>query len=167
MTEPSPSSETQASGETQQFLTFKIGEAEYGVDIMSVREVKGWTATTRLPNRPEYVLGVLNLRGLIVPIFDLRCRFGQGLTEASEKHVMIIIAVDNRIAGALVDAVSDILTVTSDEVKPPPSGDLEIDDQFVHGLIAVEKRMVILLDMKKLLCADLEDQPEQNQPLSH
>lgn len=157
-TQSTPSSaEIIATSGTEQFLTFKIGESEYGVDIMSVREVKGWVATTRLPNRPDYVRGVLNLRGIIVPIFDLRARFGQGLTEATEKHVMIIIALGDRIAGALVDAVSDILTVTSEAVKPPPSGDLEISDQFVRGLIAVEERMVILLDMEKLLRADMDE----------
>lgn len=137
-------------GGTQQFLTFTIGEAEYGVDIMSVREVKGWVATTRLPNRPEYIRGVLNLRGLIVPIFDLRARFGQGLTDATEKHVMVILAVGNRIAGLLVDAVSDILTVGDAEIKPAPQGEVDAAAQFVSGLIAVEQRMVVLLDMEKL-----------------
>ena len=135
---------------TQQFLTFTIGEAEYGVDIMSVREVKGWVPTTRLPNRPEYIRGVLNLRGLIVPIFDLRARFGQGLTDATEKHVMVILAVGSRIAGLLVDAVSDILTVGDAEIKPAPQGEVDAAAQFVSGLIAVEQRMVVLLDMEKL-----------------
>lgn len=144
------------SSDPVQFLTFKVGDSEYGVDIMSVREVKGWTPTTRLPNRPEFVLGVLNLRGLIVPIFDLRSRFGQGATNTTEKHVIIIIAIGEQIAGALVDAVSDILTIGADEVKLAPNGDLDIDDHFVKGLIAVEYRMVILLDMKKLLSNDVE-----------
>jgi purine-binding chemotaxis protein CheW len=112
------------SGETQQFLTFTIDEAEYGVDIMSVREVKGWSDTTRLPNRPEHIRGVLNLRGVIIPIFDLRARFSQGLTQATEKHVVVILAIGSRIAGVLVDAVSDILTVGVDEIKPAPSGEV-------------------------------------------
>ena len=145
-----PTSDVGKLGSTQQFLTFTIGEAEYGVDIMSVREVKGWVPTTRLPNRPEYIRGVLNLRGLIVPIFDLRARFGQGLTDATEKHVMVILAVGSRIAGLLVDAVSDILTVGDAEIKPAPQGEVDAAAQFVSGLIAVEQRMVVLLDMEKL-----------------
>jgi purine-binding chemotaxis protein CheW len=145
-----PSNDIGKLSSTQQFLTFTIGEAEYGVDIMSVREVKGWVPTTRLPNRPEYIRGVLNLRGLIVPIFDLRARFGQGLTDATEKHVMVILAVGSRIAGLLVDAVSDILTVGDAEIKPAPQGEVDAAAQFVSGLIAVEQRMVVLLDMSKL-----------------
>jgi len=144
-------------GGTQQFLTFTIDEAEYGVDIMSVREVKGWVPTTRLPNRPEYIRGVLNLRGVIVPIFDLRARFNQGQTNATEKHVIVILAIGNRIAGVLVDAVSDILTVGSEEIKPAPRDDIAIAEQFVSGLIAVEQRMVVLLDMEKLLSHDVND----------
>ncbi len=143
-------------GGTVQFLTFTIDAAEYGVDIMAVREVKGWTETTRLPNRPEYIRGVLNLRGAIIPIFDLRARFGEGITKATEKHVVVILAVGPRIAGVLVDAVSDILTVKHDEVKPPPQDSSSGREQFINGLIPVEERMVVLLDMEKLLNSDIE-----------
>lgn len=147
-------------GGTVQFLTFTIDQAEYGVDIMTVREVKGWTETTRLPNRPDYIRGVLNLRGVIIPIFDLRARFGAGLTKASEKHVIVILAVGERIAGVLVDAVSDILTVARDEVKPPPQDNVGINEQFIRGLIPVEGRMVVLLDMEKLLTVDIQSLPD-------
>lgn len=141
---------------TVQFLTFTIDQAEYGVDIMTVREVKGWTETTRLPNRPDYIRGVLNLRGVILPIFDLRSRFGAGNTVATEKHVIVILAVGERIAGVLVDAVSDILTVGRDEIKPPPHDNVDVNEQFIRGLIPVEDRMVVLLDMKNLLNIDME-----------
>src|SRR5271157_4702862 len=106
-----PQAVIQAVGGVKQFISFKIGSEEYAIDIMAVREIKGWTETTALPNQPDYILGVMNLRGIIVPVYDLRCRFGMGLTEASRSHVVIIVAARDRMAGLLVDAVSDILTI--------------------------------------------------------
>lgn len=148
---------------TVQFLTFTIGKEEYGVDIMMVREVKGWADTTRLPNTPEYVRGVLNLRGIIIPIFDLRARFGGGLTNANEKNVVIILAVGARTIGILVDTVSDIITVPHSDIKASPdAGMTELDDKFVSGLIAVEGRMVVLLDIEVLLTNDIEQLGEVN-----
>lgn len=147
-----------AGGFSQQFLTFTINDEEYGVDIMTVREVKGWSETTRLPNTPAFMRGVLNLRGVVIPIFDLRMRFGGETTQATDKHVVVILAVGDRIAGVLVDTVSDILSVQSTEIKEAPSTDTGLDDRFVHGLIAVEERMVVLLDMEKLFDASLIDQ---------
>lgn len=138
-----------------QFLTFTLGKEEYGVDIMRVREVKGWTNTTRLPNMPSYIRGVLNLRGMILPIFDLRTRFGGKLTDATEKHVVVIIAVAERIIGVLADSVSDIITVKGNDIKPAPSIDNDLKSQFVNGLIALEDRMVVLLDMEKLIDENL------------
>ena len=148
----------ETAGESVQFLSFTIDENEYAVDIMSVREVKGWTETTRLPNSPDYMRGVLNLRGIVVPIFDLRMRFGMGETSATEKHVIIILAVGERTVGILVDAVSDILTINSAEIKPAPSSEVALDEQFVDGLIAVEERMVVVLVMEKLLNNNLLDE---------
>src|SRR3954471_20136663 len=92
---------------TRQFLTFTVMNEVFGVDIMTVREIKGWTETTRLPNAPEFMRGVMNLRGLIIPIFDLRTQFHRGLTDATAKHVVIILAVGERNIGVLVDTVSD------------------------------------------------------------
>lgn len=140
------------SEDNSQFLTFTIGDEVFGVDIMKVREIKGWQEVTRLPNSPEYLRGVMNLRGVILPIFDLRCRFGLGLTQAESKHVIIIIALAKRSIGILVDTVSDILTVGTEEVKPAPAmeGSNSIDEKYVGGLISVEERMVILLDMERL-----------------
>jgi purine-binding chemotaxis protein CheW len=137
-----------------QFLTFTVGEGEYGVDIMSVREIKGWSEVTRLPNRPDHMRGVMNLRGLIIPIFDLRCRFGQGLTEAGDKHAIVILAVGDRTIGVLVDAVSDILEVTTGEIKPAPQQEeAAAEGRYVSGLIAREGRMVVLLRMEDLFHA--------------
>lgn len=137
-------------GVAQQFLTFTVEKEEYGVDIMTVREIKGWTETTRLPNAPEFMRGVMNLRGLIIPIFDLRTRFKRGLTEATPKHVVIILAVGERNIGILVDTVSDILDVNSDQIKPAPTADTQVDAAFIGGLISLEDRMVVLLNVDHL-----------------
>jgi len=147
----SSSSKLLIGGETQQFLTFTLGAEEYGVDIMMVREVKGWTETTRLPNTPEYIRGVLNLRGIIIPIFDLRARFTGNLTEPDAKNVVVILAVEERTIGILADTVSDILTVDSAEIKPAPETDNLAHQRFVSGLIAAGERMVVLLEISKLL----------------
>lgn len=146
MTAPTTEGSTQ-----QQFLTFTLGDEEYGVDIMRVREVKGWTHTTRLPGTPDHVRGVLNLRGSIIPIFDLRVRFCEGMTEPTDKHVVVILAVADRIVGILADTVSDILTVTHDQIQPPPSTGSVEKDHFISGLIAIDSRMVVLLTMEQLV----------------
>jgi purine-binding chemotaxis protein CheW len=134
----------------QQFLTFTVDGEEYGVDIMTVREIKGWTETTRLPNAQEFMRGVMNLRGLIIPIFDLRTRFHRGLTEATDKHVIIILAIAQRNIGILVDTVSDILDASSEQIKPAPEGDINVDANYISGLISLEDRMVVLLDVEHL-----------------
>lgn len=150
MTENKNSPEKNEQGQVVQFLTFTVDQQEFGVDIMSVREIKGWTEVTRLPNSPEYMRGVMNLRGIIVPIFDLRCRFSMGNTQATPKNVVIIIAIGERTIGVLVDAVSDILEVNASEVKAAPTNNGNIDDKYVNGIISVDKRMVVLLDISKL-----------------
>lgn len=137
-------------GAAQQFLTFTVEKEEYGVDIMTVREIKGWTETTRLPNAPEFMRGVMNLRGLIIPIFDLRTRFKRGLTDATPKHVVIILAVGERNIGILVDTVSDILDTSPEQIKPPPTADTQIDAAYISGLISLEDRMVVLLNVDHL-----------------
>ena len=139
-----------------QFLTFTVGDSEYGVAIMSVREIRGWTDATRLPNRPPYMRGVINLRGSIIPIFDLRCRFMGDLTTAHPKNVIVILSVEEKLIGLLVDAVSDIVTVTPHDIKEAPQqDDIAIDNRFIDGLLSVHDRMVIILNSAQLLRADL------------
>jgi len=134
-----------------QFLTFKVEDNEFAVDIMKVMEIRGWTETTRIPNSPEYMKGVINLRGIVIPIFDLRIRFGQGETVPDEKNVVIVISIGERTIGILVDAVSDILNIPSSDIKASPSsGETEIDDEYVAGLISHEEQMVIVLDVEFL-----------------
>lgn len=152
----------QESGESLtsmlQFLTFTVEREEYGIDIMTVKEIKGWAEVTRIPNSPEFMRGVMNLRGLIIPIFDLRARFGMGATEAHAKNAVIILSAGERIIGILVDTVSDILDSTSDDIKPSPSVENNTKDEFIEGIISVGERMVILLDVKRLFDAEMLSQ---------
>ena len=136
-----------------QFISFRVGTEDYAVDILAVREIKGWTRTTVLPNQPDYVRGVLNLRGAIVPVFDLRCRFGQGETEATEKHVVIIVSVAERLIGLLVDQVSDILSVQPESVGPVPEMEPGRAQAFLEGIITVNDSMVVLLSLNSLFDA--------------
>jgi len=138
------------AGRVKQFISFRIGGEEYAIDIMAVREIKGWTETTSLPNQPQYILGVMNLRGTIVPVFDLRRRFGMGLTEASRSHVVIIVAVLDRIVGLLVDAVSDILTIDSSEIRPVPEMERGISVDFLSGIVSINEAMVVILALEEL-----------------
>ena len=135
---------------TQQFITFTLGAEEYGIDIMVVREIKGWTDTTMIPNAPAHVRGVINLRGVIVPIFDLRARFGVGLTVPTSMHVVIIVAAGTRTVGLLVDTVSDIISVNPKAIRPVPEMGLPTEDQFLDGLVAIENRMVTLVSLAGL-----------------
>ncbi len=134
----------------RQFISFRVGEEEFAIDIMAVREIKGWTETAPLPNQPEYNLGVMNLRGTIVPTFDLRCRFGMGGTKATPYHVVIIATVQERTIGLLVDAVSDILTINEDQIRPVPDMERIAAAEFLSGIITVEENMVVLLSLEKL-----------------
>ena len=135
---------------TQQFITFTLGAEEYGIDIMVVREIKGWSSTTMIPNAPAHVRGVINLRGVIVPIFDLRARFGVGLTVPTSMHVVIIVAAGSRTVGLLVDTVSDIISVDPKAIRPVPEMGLPSEDQYLEGLVAIEERMVTLVSLAGL-----------------
>jgi len=123
-----------------QFITFRLGEQEYGVDIMVVREIKGWSETTSIPNAPRFIQGVINLRGIIVPIMDLRARLGMELTRPTPMHVMIIITTGTRTTGLLVDAVSDIISVAPDAIKPLPDMGSAVHENLLTGLVAVGER---------------------------
>ncbi|MGZ3409815.1 MAG: chemotaxis protein CheW [Xanthobacteraceae bacterium] len=140
-----------AAGEQTQFISFAIDDDQYGVDIMAVREIKGWSEITHLPNQPEYVRGVLNLRGVIVPIIDLRCRFGQGTTEASAMHVVIIVQVDTRLVGLLADRVLDIVSLSQSQVQPVPKIAQAQRVNFLAGLATIDGAMIALIDLRNLL----------------
>ncbi len=139
-----------------EFISFAIGDEQYGVDIMAVREIKGWSSVTQLPNQPEYMRGVLNLRGVMVPIVDLRCRFGQGLTEATAMHVVIVVHVGIKTVGLLADRVLDIVAVDASQIQPVPQVSRSVRTDFLSGLVTIETTMIALINLNNLLSESSE-----------
>ena len=141
-----------------QYLTFMLAGEEYGVDILRVQEIKGWGKVTPIPGTPEYVRGVMNLRGTIVPILDLRKRFSMDQIDYGPTTVVIVLRVEcegrDRIMGVVVDAVSDVYAVPAEELSPPPDFGGNVHVEFVRGLATVDEKMVIILNIDKLLNAD-------------
>jgi purine-binding chemotaxis protein CheW len=145
--------DTAAAEARRQFITFTLGAEEYGVDIMVVREIKGWSETTSIPNAPRFIHGVINLRGIIVPIMDLRARFGLDLTRPTKMHVVIIINTGIRTTGLLVDAVSDIISVGPGAIRPIPDMGSGTQEKLLTGLVALDDRMVSLISLDGLIGA--------------
>ena len=141
------------SGPARQFISFTNGDEEYGIDIIAIREIKGWTPTTALPETPQHMRGVIDLRGSIIPILDLRARFTGQLTETTSRHVIMVVSVDGRDMGILVDAVADILTVAPEQIQPVPELEHAQRSESLSGIVAVDGRMVALLDLSHLLQA--------------
>src|SRR6201994_1609031 len=145
--------------DTQQTLTFEIGSETYGVDILRVREIRGWTAVTKIPHAPPHVLGVLNLRGSIVPIVDLRMRFSLDRAEYTAVTVIIVVSVmsaaGRRDFGVVVDGVSDVVDVNIEEVKAAPELGAKGATDYIRGLVPVSDRMVVLLDIDRLIGDDM------------
>jgi purine-binding chemotaxis protein CheW len=142
--------------ESIKFISFAIGDNQYGVDIMAVREIKGWSDITHLPRQPEYVRGVLNLRGAIVPIMDLRCRFGQGLTETTPLHIVIIVQIDGRQVGLIGDRVIDIVSAEAAEIHPVPRTGHGASADFLSGLVNHDDAMIALIDLPQLFTTNSE-----------
>ncbi len=138
-----------------QYVSFTVAGGLYGIEITRVREIKGWSEPTDLPNAPQSMRGVLNLRGVVVPVFDLRCRFGRGITEVGPSHVVIIATLGERHIGILVDAVSDILTLEPKDILPVPDADKSSNQEFLSGLVSQGDRMVTLLQLEKLFEAEM------------
>lgn len=137
----------QTTNSRRQFITFRSDEQEFGADIMAIREIRGWTQTTPLPHAPEYIRGVINLRGTVLPVLDLKTRLGSGQTEATAKHVIIVVKVGERTIGLLVDAVSDILTLNGSEIQPSPELARDAQSEFVEGIAVLDERLVTILNM--------------------
>jgi purine-binding chemotaxis protein CheW len=144
-----------------QFISFAIGDDQYGVDIMAVREIKGWSDITHLPKQPEYVRGVLNLRGAIVPIVDLRCRFGQGLTETPPLHIVIIVQIGGRQVGLIGDRVLDIVSVDASQIQQVPRTAQGATADFLAGLVTHDNTMIALIDLPNLLSANDGDHADR------
>ncbi|MBP2548092.1 purine-binding chemotaxis protein CheW [Neorhizobium galegae] len=121
------------------------------MNIMSVREIRGWTKATALPHSPSYVMGVINLRGAVLPIIDLSARLGMRKAEPTQRHVFIVAQVKKRVVGLLVEAVSDILTVTDENIQPVPEVSSELEKQYARGILAIDKRMICLIELDALI----------------
>lgn len=134
-----------------EFLAFTLGEEEYGVDIQKVQELRGYDAVTRIANAPDYIKGVVNLRGIIVPIIDMRIKFNLGEPTYDQFTVVIILNIGGQVMGMVVDSVSDVTTLTPDQIKPAPEMGASIETDYLIGLGALDERMLILVDIDKLM----------------
>ena len=155
----------QTDAGTDQYLTFLLADEEYGVDIMKVQEIRGWDGATAIPNTPEYVLGVSNLRGMIVPIIDLRQRFQLPNAEFNSSTVVVIVKVASeageRTMGLVVDAVSEVYNLPEEAIGDTPDLGGAISTNFVKGLATVDEKMIILLDIDRLINAGVLEDMEQ------
>ena len=135
----------------RELLTFTLGSEEYGIDILKVQEIRGYDAVTTIANSPEFIKGVINLRGIIVPIIDMRIKFNLGNVTYNELTVVIILNVANRVMGIVVDGVSDVITLTAEQLKPAPEFSSTLGAQYITGLGTVDGRMIIVIDIEKLM----------------
>jgi len=140
--------------EQQEFLTFVIGEETYALDIMKVKEIRGYDAVTKIANAPSFLKGVINLRGDIVPIVDLRIKFNVGEPTYNQFTIVIMLNIASRIVGIVVDEVSDVIKGKSEDIKPPPEFGVAFDSQYLHGLVSLEDDMVILVNIEALITSD-------------
>ena len=134
-----------------EFLTFTLGAEEYGMDILKVQEIRGYDAVTAIANTPPFIKGVINLRGIIVPIVDLRIKFNLGKVDYDQFTVVIIINLGTRVVGIVVDSVSDVLSLKPEQIKSAPSLSTTLDTRYIMGLGTVDERMLILVDIEKLM----------------
>ncbi len=142
---------TSSNSALRELISFQIGEQEFCVDIMSVREIRGWTPATPLPRTPVFVRGVINLRGAVLPIVDLGSRLGLKMTEPTERHVIIVTRIEEQLVGLLVDAVCDIITVRDDQIQSTPDVASDLVQQFVKGILSMEGRMISLIYLERVL----------------
>ena len=145
---PPPSS---TAAQALEFLAFTLGQEEYGIDIQKVQELRGYDTVTRIANAPEHIKGVVNLRGIIVPIIDMRIKFNLGTPSYDQFTVVIILNMANRVMGMVVDSVSDVITLSPEQVKPAPEMASVLDTDYLIGLGTLDERMLILVDIDKLM----------------
>ncbi|WP_409160814.1 chemotaxis protein CheW [Pectobacterium sp. B2J-2] len=147
---------TKLTGETvgQEFLIFTLGDEEYGVDILKVQEIRGYDQVTRIANTPSFIKGVTNLRGVIVPIVDLRIKFAKQDVEYNDNTVVIVLNLGQRVVGIVVDGVSDVLSLTADQIRPAPEFAVTLSTEYLTGLGSLGERMLILVDIEKLLSSE-------------
>ncbi len=151
-TSPDPNAETAEL----ELLSFHVGDHEYSVDIMAVREIRGWTRATSLPHAPPYVRGVINLRGAVLPVVDLALRLGLDVEEPTDRNVIIVVDIGGRTVGLRVDAVSDILSFPRNALQAPPEMSADRDHAFIQALTILEGRMIRILDLGAVLPGDTD-----------
>jgi len=139
------------AADSRELLTFTLGSEEYGIDILKVQEIRGYDAVTTIANSPEFIKGVINLRGIIVPIVDMRIKFGLGNVTYNNLTVVIILNVASRVVGMVVDGVSDVIALTAEQLKAAPEFSGTMDTQYITGLGTVDDRMIIVVDIEKLM----------------
>ena len=144
----------QGAGTRLEVVTFKLGEEEYGIDIQKVQELRGYDAVTRIANAPDYIKGVVNLRGIIVPIIDMRIKFKLGEPTYDQFTVVIVLNIGGRVVGMVVDSVSDVITLTGEQIKPAPEMGSVLDADYLIGLGTLEERMLILVDIDRLMSSE-------------
>lgn len=158
--EQTPSAETldqssfDSNEPTQEFLTFKLGDEEYGVDILKVQEIRGYDTVTKIPDSPDYVKGVINLRGTIMPVVDMRVRFRLGEPTYDEFTVMIILHLEKRKVGMVVDSVSDVMNLRDSQILPPPDFGGHLNANSIRGLGSSGERLVILIDIERFMASE-------------
>ena len=148
---------TQAAASADEFLSFTLGEEHYGVDILKVQEIRGYDSVTRLPDAPDYIKGVINLRGTIVPVIDLRLKLRLAEARYDSFTVMIVLNVDDRVVGIVVDSVSDVTSLTGGQIRQAPDFSASFDTKYILGLASIDKRMLIVTDIERLMSSrDME-----------
>lgn len=145
---------SQADSAMMEFLTFVLGDENYALDIMTVKEIRGYETVTKIANAPEFIKGVINLRGDIVPIVDLRIKFDVGEATYNEFTIVIMLNVGDRIVGIVVDEVSDVIKVNESEIKPPPEFGVAFDSSYLLGLAPIDDLMIILVNIESLISSE-------------
>ena len=139
---------------TREYLTFRLDQEEYGIDILKVQEIRGYEPPTRIANAPNFIKGVVNLRGMIIPIVDLRLRFGIDMPDNERLSVLIVLNIAGRVIGMVVDSVSDVIGLGPEDIRPAPEMGSAFDTDFLLGLGTLDERMLILLDIERLMSSE-------------
>ncbi|WP_416362371.1 chemotaxis protein CheW [Nitrosomonas sp.] len=156
------SGHSKIGGISDEFLTFRLGKEEYGIEILKVQEIRGYEAITQIANAPDFIKGVVNLRGIIVPIIDMRIKFHMENVDYDQFTVVIILNVAGRVMGIVVDGVSDVINLTSEQLRPAPGLGSVIDTEYIMGLGTIDNRMLILIDIEKMMSSSDMGLIEQN-----
>jgi len=149
-----PTNAAPATADAEQYLTFRLHGLDYGISIMKVQEIRGWTKVTPLPNSPGYIRGVLNLRGIVVPVIDMRLRFNLPEATYDAFTVIIVVSIGKRLAGLVVDSVSDVINLNPAQRCVAPEFDGHSNRQFIEGLAQVDSKLLVLLDAERLISAE-------------